>query len=80
MQPNYDKYRSYLTPRKLTTQQENELMDFVWNFMESQIDHAFGHNPVRLAIERSDKSSLQSPELIVSKNSSDEPKPSDTIH
>lgn len=80
MKLDYEKYRHHLASRNLSVNEENELMDFVWQFMETQVDQAFGIDPVQLAFERSNKRSLQSPASIVSKKDTEYIKLNETIH
>lgn len=49
MRLDYEKYRPLLSTHQLSTEEENELIDYLWNFVSAHVDRAFEMHPVQLA-------------------------------
>lgn len=64
MRLDYEKYRPMLAERNLSREDEDEILEYLWNLMGSQVDRAFEMHPVQLAHKDKDNV-LQSPDLIV---------------
>lgn len=69
MQPEIETYLPYLDGLDLTLEQKTEIIHTVWNFMESQVDQAFGIHPVQEIIDCREKTiSRNTTRRIESKN------------
>ena len=60
MSLDYERYRKHLTHFNLSKQQEDEVIEAIWQLVSSSIDQAFGVHPIQLSRGYIEPAHLQS--------------------